>query len=157
MLGASVLTGSRLASRLAERVERLRAVRGLIERFSGELAYRRTPTGQLLQAAAGSREFAALPFLRKAAESFDGSVSFSRVWEAAVRQSSCPPEERELLLEMGQIVGVSNRDSQVAALALLASRADGILEEQAKRAAVEGRLCRSMGVLGGLLFLVLAL
>ena len=77
MLGASVLTGSRLASRLAERVERLRAVRGLIERFSGELAYRRTLTGQMLQAGAGSREFAALPFLRKAAEGFDGSVSFS--------------------------------------------------------------------------------
>ena len=137
----------------------LRAIRGLIGRFSGELAYRRLSTGQMLRAAAADPEFIPLPFLKPAAEVFDGKTAFSAVWEDAVIRCRPPvaPEEREILLEIGRILGSSDRDSQQASLSLLAQRTDTLLAEGVEKAAAEGKLYRSLGVLAGLFFIVLAL
>ena len=159
LLGASILTGFQLASRLHDRVRLLRAIRGLIGRFSGELAYRRISTGQMLREAAADPEFIPLPCLKPAAESFDGKTAFSAVWENAVIRCRPPvaPEEREILLEIGRILGSSDRDSQQASLSLLAQRTDTLLAEGVEKAAAEGKLYRSLGVLAGLFFIVLAL
>ena len=159
LLGASILTGFQLASRLHDRVRLLRAVRGLIGRFSGELAYRRISTGQMLREAASDPEFTSLPFLKPAAETFDGKIAFSVIWENAVMRCRPPiaPEEREILLEIGRILGSSDRDSQQAALSLLAQRAEALLAAGTEKAAAEGKLYRSLGVLAGLFFIVLAL
>lgn len=137
----------------------LRAIRGLIGRFSGELAYRRISTGQMLREAAADPEFIPLSFLKPAAEVFDGKTAFSAVWEDAVIRCRPPvaPEEREILLEIGRILGSSDRDSQQASLSLLAQRTDTLLAEGVEKAAAEGKLYRSLGVLAGLFFIVLAL
>ena len=58
---------------------------------------------------------------------------------------------------MGRTLGASDRDSQLAAFALLSERMDGILLAETSRAEREGKLCRSLGILGGLFLAVLAL
>ena len=60
-------------------------------------------------------------------------------------------------MEVGRILGSSNHESQLQTLSLLACRAGELVEQTAARTASEGKLCRSLGILAGLLFAVLAL
>ena len=159
LLGAGTLAGMQLSKRLWERVLTLREIRELLERFSGELRFKRTPTGQLLREAAADPGFQRLSFLKKAAERFDGREPVFFVWEQALKAGKIPSgsPEGEILREMGRTLGASDRDSQLAAFALLSERMDGILLTETSRAEREGKLCRSLGILGGLFLAVLAL
>ena len=157
LLGASTLTGYLLASRLDERVRLLRTIQKLIARFCAELSGRRISTGQMLREAAADFEFSALPFLKKAAEKFDGTIPFCDVWSETLSEAALTAEETEPLMEVGRILGSSDHESQLQALSLLAHRAGELVEQTAARTASEAKLCRSLGILAGLFFAVLAL
>ena len=67
------------------------------------------------------------------------------------------PESREILKELGGILGSADGESQAAALLLLEERLNRLLAAAEEKSAADGRLCRSLGALAGLLLAVLAI
>ena len=157
---ALFLAGNSLAVRLKEEAGLLRKGQLLILRVRRALTVRKLPTGQILRELAADADFACFPFVRKTADRFTGTESPALIWQEEVdRWKGLPhsPAGREALRELGGILGGSDGESQAAALLLLEERMQGSLSQAEKRAAADGKLCRSLGVLAGLMLAVLAI
>lgn len=157
---AVILLGNSMAASLKEDVRLLHCIRKLFLRIERELAVRRLPTGQLLRELSEGEDFRSLPFLCEVRRQFTGQESLAVVWHRALagqRNLLRLPEASELLRECGGILGGSSWDSQIAAISLLRERLDLLIEAAQQRAEKEGRLWRSLGVLGALLLAVLVI
>lgn len=157
---ALFLAGNGMAVRMREEAELLRKARALFLRIRQELAVRKLPTGQLLRELAADTEFTCFPFLKKTAERFTGAESPARIWAEEIADWNGLRQNvagKQILLELGRILGSSDGESQAAALALLEERLQGVLTQAEKKASADGKLCRSLGALAGLMLAVLAI
>ncbi len=157
---ALFLMGNSLAARLKEEAGLLRKGQLLILRVRRELTVRKLPTGQLLRELAEDADFACFPFLQKMADRFTGTESPAFIWQEEIDcWKGLPhyPAGREAFRELGGILGGSDGESQAAALLLLEERMQNALSQAEKKAAADGKLCRSLGALAGLMLAVLAI
>lgn len=162
LLGAVslLLAGNSLALRLREETAQLRKVQKLLVRVRREIDVRRLPTGVLLRELADDPDYAKFPFLRETSRRFTGVSPPAAIWtEELARWKGLKrfPESREILKELGGILGSADGESQAAALLLLEERLNRLLAAAEEKSAADGRLCRSLGALAGLLLAVLAI
>jgi stage III sporulation protein AB len=155
LLLAGTLCGCSAARRLTSRAKLLRTLRQLITAAMTELRTTLPLIPDLLRSLASMPDFAGLGFLQSAAENAD---DFPHCWHEALRQAHSPDGDILAVLEtVGQTLGSTALDGQLAALELCLERLSTMQTEAEQLCKSRGHLYRSMGVLTALFFSILLL
>ena len=155
LLAAGTMLGSRMAERYSGHAKRLRLQRQLISAMITELSGTLPVIPELLRHTAAMPQFAPLRFLQHAAENAD---AFPQCWQDALdADSSLAEQERAVLETVGQTLGSTTLEGQIAALTLCAERLAALCSDAETLAKEKGTLCRSMGILGTLMLVILLL
>ena len=155
LLCTGILAGSAAARNLERRAATLRLLRQMLTAMMQELNAMLPLTADLLRDLAGMPAFAALPFLQEAAaepEAFPASWS-----EAVCRDKTLPDGAAEVLLSVGQTLGSTTLNAQLAAMQLSLERLTALQSDAEAQSTEKGKLCRSMGLLTALFAAILLL
>jgi stage III sporulation protein AB len=167
LLGASIilfsttLTGLKAAGRLARRPIEIRQLQTALKLLQTEIVYGATPLSQALGHIAkrvnGSvgKLFAMVAGMLNGQQELTVYESFqtaiAEIWPATAMKQA----EKEILLQLGGILGLSDREDQQRHIELavmnLQSEEKHSLDHQSKYE----KLCKSMGLLSGLLVIIL--
>lgn len=155
LLGAAVAAGFAASGTLTGRAARIRLERQFLQAMCSTLRSKLPPVSELLCDLAGQAAFEPLGFLQEAAAR---SAAFPDCWVQAVRHDrALAASEREVLLTAGEILGSMPLAEQLSALSLCSERLAALQADAERCAHEKGGLCRSMGVFGGLFFVILLL
>lgn len=155
ILTASTMLGFRAADKLTGNVRLLQALRALVSAMCTELRGDLPTVSELLRRLAAQERFSALAFLREAAGQAD---AFPESWEHAVSADPALTEEtRGILRRVGQTLGSTTLEGQLAALSLCAEQLSALQRDAEHAAEKKGTLCRSFGVLAGMFVVILLL
>jgi len=145
------MMGILAASSLSARLRRLELCVSLLGEISGRLSYLQPTTQSLIAALAAQARFAAIGFLRKCAAEMGRGEPFSPSWQLALEgeRQALGREESALLASLGDVLGRSDLDSQLNAIALTREQFEQRLAERREKMRKQESLYRSMGVLGG--------
>ena len=155
MLCTGIMAGCAAAKKLEHRAAMLRLLRQLISAMMQELRNTLPLTTDLLQTLADMPVFHSLTFLQDAAAHPE---DFPHSWQKAVRQDPALTADMAAVLEnVGQTLGSTALDGQLAALALCMERLGAMQSDAESFAAQKGSLYRSMGVLSALFAAILLL
>lgn len=144
-------TGILASCRLSNRVLALESCLSFVQALCEELRYTLARTEDLLLSLGERGRFAKLDFIGNAARLTKEGMDFPTAWHTAVDGSALPlePEDRRVLGQVGELLGASSAEDQLAQLA----QCQRLLEEQRAQAQEEktskGNLFRSLGMLGG--------
>lgn len=153
LLTASVLIGNAVAKSKEIRVKRLYQLERLCSEIATELRFLLPPIQQLIRTIAMRKEFEDMRFLQSAAAETD---AFPVSWQSAVRQDrQCTPEEREMLYLLGNSLGTTDLEGQLAVLGQCATRFAILRQDAERNLASHTRLARSLGLFGGLFLVVM--
>ena len=95
--------------------------------------------------------FESLSFIDKLPEEYSYGVTFSQAWKNAVDTQSMGSEARGLLIRLGNILGTSDIDGQVAALSVLQEESEELSTRCGQAYITKSRLYRSAGALFGIM------
>lgn len=145
-----ILAGCWRAGALARRVRQLDAALLLCEKLRACLRYERRTTAELACWLAGQESLRPLDFLPRCAALLREKTPFPAAWRQSLEESGLAADDRALLLQIGGVLGGSRAEDQLGELSVLG----GLLQESRDAAAAEqrqkGRLCHSLGILGGI-------
>lgn len=158
---SGMVTGQLLSMQLEARLRDLESLAAALRGLASEIEYARKPLPEAWRELADTYGGAAGVVFARAEQLFgsDDTPTTGGAWNAAVRDSkdqlSLGDEDVRVLLTLGPVLGTSSGADQVRHLRL----ADERLGEQIGRAREDsrrrGKLCRSLGVLGGILAAVM--
>lgn len=111
----------------------------------------------LIRSLAAMERFEDLAFLRDCARRLEDGRPFPAAWRESLKADSAAlgREESELLLGLGDSLGVTDLNSQLDAIACTREILGARLEQARSYADSHARLYRTMGVLLGLALLIL--
>lgn len=153
--------GFRKSRAFAERPRQIRQMRGALSLLRTEISFGSRRLDRICEQI-GRREQEPVRFLyARCAEylkALDG-VSTFECWKRAVEETwpmtALKQPEREVMIDFGKTLGISDREDQLAHLA----RTQTNLEVEESRAREEQeryeKMCKSLGVLGGALIVIL--
>lgn len=158
---SGIVTGQLLSLQLEARLRDLESIAAALRALATEIEYARKPLPEAWRELAERYGAAAGVLFAEAGQLFgaDETPTAGSAWSMAVRQCSdqlaISGEDGRILLALGPVLGTSSGADQVRHLRLVDER----LAEQIGRAREDsrrrGRLCRSLGVLGGILAAVM--
>jgi len=124
----------------------------MLGEISGQLEYLRLSVHSLITSLASQQRFAQLGFIRQCAGDMQNGRPFSDSWQTALRNWSYAlgKEEAEILASLGDIIGRSDLENQLSAIALTRQQLEQRIEAAREKAVTQGKLYRSMGVLVGM-------
>lgn len=156
-----IVTGQLLSMQLEARLRDLEGIAAALRALCTEIEYARKPLPVAWKELAERYGGSAGVLFARASQLFgtDETPTAGSAWSLAVRdrrdQLAINEEDVRVLLTLGPVLGTSSGDDQVRHLRLVDER----LEEQIAWARADsrrrGRLCRSLGVLGGILVAVI--
>lgn len=162
LLGASVLVlGSGLAgltvgAGYTRRPRELKSLQTALKLLATEISYALSPLPEALAnvAARSPREAAPL-FAAAAAElAANSSAGAAQAWQKATalfgRQTSLTAADLALVNQLGQALGISDRDDQMSHLELVLRQIDLSIGEALEAAAKNAKLWNYLGFLGGI-------
>ncbi len=160
LLGAAGLLGHVAALERERRVRELAALLHALERLETEIVY-----GLAYLSEALSRVGRDYPECRslfeKAAQALGRGATAREAWTQGLRslrrQSSLTREDMRPLEKMGMVLGLSAAEDQRRHLQLVRSEVTTRLEEARERLPQVTRLCRTLGIFGGLATVLLLL
>jgi len=140
-----------MASGLSARLRRLESCVLMLGEMRGRLEYIQPTVQSLIGMLAGQRRFEGLGFLQECAGSMLEGKAFSSGWREALEKwsTSLGREEAAILASLGDVLGRSDLESQLSALALAQEQLEQRIAGTRDRVQKQGNLYRSMGVLGG--------
>ncbi len=155
ILCCGVLAGCSAARNLEQKAADLRLLRQMVTAMMQELSASLPLTGDLIRHLAEMQTFRTLRFLQQAAQDPE---AFPLCWFDAVEHDrTLSPESAEVLCGIGQTLGSTALDGQLAALSLALERLS-VLQSDAENTAVKkGNLYRSLGILGAIFAAILLL
>ena len=154
LLSAAEL-GCLAAGSLRRRTEQLRILRQLVITMMAELKCTLPLIPDMLRTLAAEPSFRSIGFLQDAAAHAE---DFPACWaQAAARDTALTPEARKVVETIGETLGSTALDGQLAVLELCAERLQTLYTEQKERADQRGRLYQSMGILSGIFFVIVLL
>ena len=155
LLCTGLLAGCAAAHRLEQNVRQIRLLRQMLTAMMQELQATLPLTADLLRLLADAPAFCSLSFLRHAADHPD---SFPQCWFDAVQNDpALTPDTAAVMETVGQTLGSTALDGQLAALQLCLDRLGALQTDAENAAAKHCGLCRSMGILSALFLAILLL
>lgn len=119
--------------------------------LTGRIRYTAAPLQEVLREAADG-EFSRFPFLRKAAEC--STEDLLSTWEKGIEEyaptAGLSASDVRLWKDVGGIWGRTDRESQRESARVCEERLEEQLREARKVSSEKGRLCLSLGLIGGL-------
>lgn len=158
---AGTMLGFYQSFQLSGRQRQIRQTVQALQRLETEILYGFTPLPEALMSVASSQTGPVSRIFRVASEYLAGGMNGTAqdCWRRAVEESwshtAMKRNERETLLQLGTVLGISDRSDQAKHLRLAA----GVLQSE-EEAAVEdnrryGTMWRSLGLLTGVLIVIL--
>ncbi len=142
--------GFKLSMALSEKHERLLAIKALISEFISDLSFKRTPTFSIIDRVKNEKSFDKLSFLKRVKkplpESFEREINSDR---------DLSNEEKNLLSELGKIIGSTNSEVQINLLNDLKNRVDGKILKSRLEKEEKGRLFALGGIFIGFFVVIL--
>lgn len=153
------LTGEYCGARLRTRARQLERCTVLARALGEELRYTMAPVEVLMDSLGGREQFAPLGFLGHCAALCREGEAFPRAWERAVREAAerlaFSREDLELLLSWGEFLGAADLESQLRQIGLAELALERQRETAWQRSQTQGKLCNTLGILGGMFAVIL--
>ena len=140
-----------MASGLSARLRKLEDCICLLGEMSGRLRYLQPSVHSLVVSLASQQRFEELSFLKECARLMGEGGCFSASWRTALKGKShaLGEEESAILASLGDVLGRSDLESQLLAIALVRDQLEQRISGAREKARTQGSLYRSMGLLGG--------
>ncbi|MCZ8520651.1 MULTISPECIES: stage III sporulation protein SpoIIIAB [Paenibacillus] len=161
VLLAGTLFGFHQASQLARRPKQIADLIRLLQRLESEILYGFTPLPEALRRTGGTCAAPVGTLFLEAAGELERSTgqSAAGIWHKAVtrswRATSMKASEREVLLQLGHTLGLTDREDQVKHLRLAVSQLQGESDTARDEQQRYERMWKSLGVLMGALAVIL--
>jgi stage III sporulation protein AB len=150
--------GQRSAGQARAEGARLQDLALCLERLATEVGYAATPLPVALRRV-GRAGGAASPFFLHASLALGTAASAQEAWEAALGQwtqkAPLDAEAKAVLMDLGAVVGRSDRQDQVAHLRRAARHLDRLAQWRWPELSRRAQLRQSLGLLGGLALAIL--
>lgn len=146
-----------IAERYRARTEELTLCLHLLSRIHTLLTVERLPLAALFKRLADSGEFSRLPFVEETARQLSSCPEFPTVFRRTVEASSSKlrSEDQKLLLTLADLLGAYDLDTQERGMESLRILLEEKREEAQQNQFTNGRLSRSLGILGGIALAIL--
>lgn len=155
------LLGMLHASRLKTRIRELAGLERMAMLIRQEIAYGRQPLPDIFERLGRRMEQPQADFLRalggelKERENVCFGEIFSRQTDACLRTGSLRQEDLDSLKAMGAYLGYLDRDTQLHTLDMYLRDTEKKIGELSEQYPEKSRVCRTLGVMGGIFLAVL--
>ncbi len=150
--------GQWAALQMSRRVRQLEACISLTEFFKAQLAFTMAEPVSILQEAVSRRVAKNLSFLSSCLDLYEQGEIFPEAWKKSLQQErgdALTNEDRQILLDLGEVLGSTALQGQLDQLNLLESRFQIQQEAAAQRYQTTGKLYQSLGLMCGLALVIL--
>jgi len=161
VVGAAALIGFTMALHYRRRPQQIRQLMHALQRLETEIAYGLTPLPEAFQSIARQIADPLAALFRRAAERLlaaDGAPTRD-IWSETVnevwKRTSLGAPEREAVLQLGGVLGLSDRDDQIKHLRLAVGQLAAEEEQSREEHRRYGKMWKSLGVLIGALIVIL--
>lgn len=144
------------ARRLRTRLRHAQCLAALLCDFSTYIRYQCTPLEELLYQFAEHPNYREFTFLRRVSTAFCPGTAPGILWKEAVSADPAVfPQAAEILMALGNVLGTTDLEGQLAALELYRRQMDVLAEELKAACDQKGGLYRRLGVLLGAMLAIL--
>lgn len=130
----------------------------LVEFLKARLSFTLAEPAVILQEWTQTSFIKDLPFPSACLCLYEQGMVFPSAWEESLQTenlNALTMEDRQILADLGNVLGSTGLQGQIDQLNLLQSRLKSQWEMASQRYAINGKLYRSLGLLGGLLMVIL--
>ncbi len=106
-------------SLLGARVSRAKAMIVMVDKIQSCLRYERLTTAQLIETISRLDSLAVLPHLGVCCKSMEEGNPFPKAWSDSVKLAGYTEEEKQILLQVGEILGSTDAQNQISTLSML--------------------------------------
>jgi stage III sporulation protein AB len=158
---AAALFGFIQALHYARRPRQIRGLIGALQRMETEMTYALTPLPELLASLAKQTVEPMADLYRKISEQLFGTSGLStrEIWQREVKETwkgtSMKLPEQEVMLQLGHVLGLSDRSDQVKHLRLAVSQLQAEEADAREDQRKYEKMWKSLGVLIGGLIVIL--
>lgn len=155
-IGGSI--GAAMADKLRRGCKRLSEIQHLLGRVSYWIGSREDDVYAVCRRIKKENVLPGISFARRLPDSYSSGENFHSRWVAAVQESHDLEEgEKELLAELGRILGSGDKASQLNSIKALERETEQLRNEQNDQLAKKGKLYTSAGLLFGIMAGILAI
>jgi len=158
---AGTMLGMYQSLQLSARPRQIRQSIQCLQRLETEIVYGVTPLPQALHAVAGAASGPLRSLFEAASRGLMGkeAASMREAWEEAMASNwshtSMKQAEKEIFLQLGTLLGISDREDQMKHLKLAVRQLQGEELAAAEEQKRYGGMWRSLGLLSGVLIVIL--
>lgn len=134
---------------MKKKLERLNLFRRMTDEIATLIRYRSLTVREIFLLLKENSAYSDLLFLQNA-DFGDKSRPVGEIWQESIDSDfTLSSEEKKLLIQFGRQLGTTDTQGQLSVISVFNENLDTMIEKQAEKYAVKGKLCRSMGILGG--------
>lgn len=130
----------------------------LIELFKSQLAFTMAEPAEILREIEQKKTVKDLTFLPVCLSFHQNGMAFPAAWRESLKDPALDvltEEERQILSDIGDVLGSTGLQGQLDQLHLLQIRLKNQLDVASQHYATSGKLYRSLGLMGGVLLVIL--
>lgn len=130
----------------------------LIELFKSQLAFTMAEPAEILREIEQKKTVKDLTFLPVCLSFHQSGMAFPAAWRESLKDPALDvltEEERQILSDIGDVLGSTGLQGQLDQLHLLQIRLKNQLDAASQHYATSGKLYRSLGLMGGVLLVIL--
>lgn len=161
ILGAATMFGFVQALNYARRPKQIRQMIGSLQRMETEIVYALTPLPEAMLTLSKQMAEPLSSLFRITAERLHDTLvtSTREIWQQTVREvwkrSSMKQPEQEIVLQLGNVLGITDRSDQIKHLRLAVSQLQAEEQESRDEQKRYEAMWKSLGVLIGALIVIL--
>ena len=157
IFSAASMTGAYLSASLHQRCIRLETLRRMTEDIASYIRYRELTVYEIVQELSTDNSYRDFDFVCCLSRDLDRHRPFYSQWERAADECRFKGDERNLILSIGNVLGTSDTQGQLAAMELYSAKLDSMIKASDEQYSRKGKLYRSLGVLSGAMLGILML
>lgn len=152
------IIGAAMADKLRRRCKRFSEIQHLLSRVSYWIGSREDDVYAVCRRIKDEDVLPGISFIGQLPESYCSGENFHLRWASAVQGSrDLEEKEKELLMELGRILGAGDKTSQLNSINALERETERLRNEQTEQLAKKGKLYTSAGLLFGVMAGILAI
>lgn len=149
IFSACCSVGMNISLGMKKKLERLNLFRRMTDETATLIRYRSLTVREIFLLLKENSAYSELLFLHNADFS-DKSRPAGEIWQESINSDlTLSGEEKKLLIQLGSQLGTTDTQGQLSVISVFNESLDCMIQKQSEKYAVKGKLCRSMGILGG--------